>query len=110
KFQIRSYEIGVLFLPKMGMKFVMSNIPKIENEIITFPMPFKFPLLCYTKSMMPFIADGTYLEADNFGDVLVDGVVQSRIEKTMNQNNLNNKLTDGEKLSIHHALHGNLPK
>ncbi|XP_042898012.1 tyrosyl-DNA phosphodiesterase 1 [Parasteatoda tepidariorum] len=69
QFMIRSYELGVLFLPKYFGKEVFSS-PMGNNFSNIFPVPYDIPLQPYSKDDQPWIWDIPHIKApDRFGNM-----------------------------------------
>ncbi|KAL5463369.1 hypothetical protein EMCRGX_G032262 [Ephydatia muelleri] len=68
--KIRSYEIGVLFLPTDdGLLSVATHLDSFPNPEIAVPVPYDLPLTQYGKKDRPWMWNGTYTEPDSHGRV-----------------------------------------
>lgn len=54
---IRAYELGVLFVPQQGQILLAGDVPKVEQQTITLPIPFQLPCKQYDKADLPFVSD-----------------------------------------------------
>lgn len=84
---IRSYELGVLFLPRyeastgVWEQLYMSSVPLIkdgnEGKCIGFPIPMQLDAPAYQEDDEPFISDMSSDKLDNYGFRMREGRLES---------------------------------